>query len=141
MHQIRRKHKVIASILLCLIGCGIGWWFWNAHEEWLDGFDAAGIAPIPGAKLFTDDYSQQDIMGGNVFWVYQLPATYTNELYKDCSRIGYETGVVIDNGKPVGYVGPYYKPGMNGCNLQKDKKGETIFVQFVGDKLVVEDSF
>lgn len=138
---MKRRGKIAIAIALVLgLGVGAGA-LWHLRQAELAGFAAAHIAPISGAENLINDYSRQSSMGGVAFWVYQLPPSYANELYKDCSRIGYKPGVFADKGIGVPDFEPYMKPGAHGCYMEWAESDVDNMAQFTGDKLLVEQIF
>ena len=130
----------IAAIALLCVGVAADWlWYdWSSRDY---GYVEAGIEPVSGAKLIYMKFERHsDILpDGEASWVYQLPAAYYEGVYKDCSKIGYKTGIYIDaiNTEADRYI-ERDKPG---CYLHEEDKHDVVVAQFSGDKLIVEDTY
>lgn len=140
---MKRAGKIILSIISALLVIVAGVLAYDLWTEWhyknYGGYAAAGIEPIPGAELtyYRDD---SNILGNyDTTWIYKVPPSYTDKLYKDCSAIRYKTGVLL------GYESDGREridPKRRGCHLQIDPyRSEMITAEFSGDQLTVEDNF
>src|SRR5882724_6059783 len=147
-HQIERdpvtRNKKISIALIsivALLGCVVAAdWLWDDWTSKGYGYVEAGIEPVSGAKLIYIKFEKHsDILpDGETSWVYQLPSTYYEDLYKDCSKIGYKTGIYMD--RIYTEADRYIERDKPGCYLYKEDKHEVVVAQFSGDKLIVEDT-
>src|SRR5580698_2108527 len=97
MTRTRKIMAVIGGTLLTMVlgFCSYDSWL-DGHYKRYGGYEAAGIEPIPGAELVSFKYEAPGFIPDyDATWVYKIPSSYTDKLYKDCSAMHYKTGVVI----------------------------------------------
>lgn len=134
--------KIVLSIAGTLLTVVLGFCGYSSWTEWqykrYGGYAAAGIEPIPGAELiFYKDESSGFLPDYDTTWIYKIPASYTDKLYKDCSAMHYKTGTFIAHEKDgTDRIDPR-KPG---CYIFIEVHSEFISIQFSGDQLTVEDT-
>lgn len=138
-----RTRKIVLSIagtllvLVMVVYCHDLWAGW--HYKQYGGYEAAGIEPIPGAELVSFKYEAPGFIPDyDATWIYKIPSSYTDKLYKDCSAMRYEAGAFKEygnDGKEL--IGPK-KPG---CHNRVDSHREVITVEFSGDQLIVQDIY
>jgi hypothetical protein len=138
-----RTRKVVLTIIGILFVAVAGFCGISAWQDWqykqYGGYGAAGIDPISGAELisFEDEYSGF-LPDYDTIWVYKIPSSYTDKLYKDCSAMHYKTGTLIG----IEYEGPErLDPKKPGCHIFRKRHRGWVWIQFSGDELTVHDSF
>ncbi|HEV2175074.1 MAG TPA: hypothetical protein VGR71_15990, partial [Nitrospira sp.] len=140
--KIIRKHKKL-SISLLIVGAFItAFWIRSKVLEHNGGFYDAKIDPISGATLISLRYDgYENFLGdGSTIWVYKLPASYVEALYKDCASIGFKKGTIYDAGYISDiYLDPYLKSKLPACYSLHGNVKQTIRAQFVGSQLIVEE--
>lgn len=138
-----RTRKIVLSIggtlLVLVIGvyCHDLWADW--HYKRYGGYEAAGIEPIPGAELVSFKYESSGFLPDyDATWIYKIPSSYTDRLYKDCSAMHYEPGVFKEYGKDGKEL---IGPKKLGCHTGVELPHEIISVEFSGDQLTVQDTY
>jgi hypothetical protein len=138
-----RTRKIMFAIGGALLTMVLGFCSYNSWAEWhykqYGGFEAAGIDPIPGAELiFYKDEPNGFLPDYETTWIYKIPSSYTDNLYKDCSVMHYKTGVVIGYEKDGT---ERIDPKMPGCHNEPGFHRDITTVQFSGDQLTIDDSY
>jgi hypothetical protein len=126
-----------------VVAIGIGLYGYDSWAGWhyrrYGGFETIGIDPIPGAELVSFSYDPPHFLPDyDATWVYKVPSSYTEKLYKDCSVLHYKTGVVIGYEKDGS---ERIDPKVPGCHHELEFHGEFISVQFSGELLTIKDIY
>ena len=136
-----RGRKIMLGIAGVFVAGMLSFCSYNAWAEWqykrYGGYEAAGIEPIPGAELVSFKYESAGFLPDyGATWVYKIPTSYTEKLYKDCAAMHYKTGVVIGLEKDGT---ERIDPKMPGCHYEPGYHREIISVEFSGDQLTIRD--
>ena len=131
--------KIAVLIALLVVTAIVADRLWYDHEAYLAGFKEARVDPISGSRLISEDFIDQNMMAGTTIWVYQLPDDYEQQLYKDCSHIGYKQGSYHQDvgTTPEPALDKYIKLDGQGCYMVFVKTNDFVIAQFMDNKLVI----